>query len=175
MEAIAFYSRVASKAQAAFIIFYSLESSPSCLMIDRTDNTLGFIGGMVESGESLEEAAIREASEEIGHMVTAHLEPLVAHNIGTITTHAFTAEVGATELETIHAQAETGIHYGVELNSATISSLSKSELIALLPRPMAPSVREELIHFLFKANIYKPSTLVQICEKAGYDLQELLR
>lgn len=44
---------------------------------------------MVENGETLEQAATRKVSEEVGHDISVKLEPLVAHDIGPITRHAF--------------------------------------------------------------------------------------
>lgn len=57
--------------QAVFVILYSDDflgnpHNKKILTAVRWDNRFGYIGGRVEKGESLEEALVREVSEEIG-------------------------------------------------------------------------------------------------------------
>ena len=83
MHTIDFREKIEDKGQAAFVILYALDGQPwkdyaedkygrreliipTALCNNRSDGSIGFIGGKVESGESLEEAAIREVEEEIG-------------------------------------------------------------------------------------------------------------
>jgi U8 snoRNA-decapping enzyme len=199
MQTITFDAKVDTKPQAAFVIFYALDGKPwenypkdqlerhkltipVCLMLNRSDGTLGFIGGMVEEGETLEEAAKREVREEIGHTMTVDIKPLIAHDIGPITTHAFITEITYKQLRNIQEKAINGPHFGSEITGVFLphlidydSTIGKGGgLINLLKTPMAPSVREELVHFLLKKNVVAKDSLSSLCERAGFNLVQLL-
>ena len=199
MEVIDFESQVTDKRQAAFVIFYALDGMPwlnypsdhpgrheltipTCLMINRSDGNIGFIGGMIEPGETLLDAATREVEEEIGHTIDLQLEPVVAHDIGPITTHAFLSETTYEELRKIQEKAITGVHFGSELTGVFMPHLidytaaigKGGGLVNLLKASMAPSVREEMVHFLLKTEILDKETLEAICHDAGYELVKLL-
>lgn len=198
MRAIPFDTKL-YKRQATFVIFYCKSTQPwkdypadnsgrhnlrfpVCLMINRSDGSLGFIGGMVEEGETLEQAARREVKEEIGHDVQVGLEGLVAHDIGAITTHAFIAEVSYKELRKIQEEATTADHFGSEITGVFLPHLVDYEkkigkgggLANLLQSVMAPSVREEMAHFLLEALNFDKQILEDICVRAGHDLEKLL-
>lgn len=175
MKVISFNTRLDNKRQAAFVIFYAPEPNPTCLMINRADKTIGFIGGMVEKGESLEQAVIREVEEEVGHRTTTNLQPIVAHDIGPITTHVFSAELTGSELRTVHDKASMGVHFGLELTGVFITRFTRNHTVDLLKTKMAPSVTEELIHFLLVKNIFNREELNIICQRANYSLDSLLR
>lgn len=199
MYTIDFQSKVEGKRQAAFVIFYALDGQPwlnygdskpkhtnlvipTCLMINRADGTLGFIGGKVEEGETLEQAAIREVQEEIGHTVAITLEEIVAHDIGGITTHAFAAQMSYEELRHIQRDALDAMHFGSEVTGLFLphlidydAAVGKGGGIApLLASNMAPSVREELVHLLLKKDIFTKEELASLAQKAGYSLENLL-
>lgn len=199
MQAIGFDTKIADKRQAAFVIFYALNGQPwmnypqdgsgrqeltipTCLMINRADGNIGFVGGMVEEGESLEQAAKREVEEEIGHTINVELKPIVAHDIGPITTHAFAAEVSYEQLRKIQEDAIHGPHFGAELTGAFLPHLLDYQAVLgkgggianTLKASMAPSVREELVHFLLNTNIFKREALQDLCLQAGFDMEALL-
>lgn len=199
MHTIEFESKL-DKPQAAFVIFYSMEAQPwayypaddsgrhelvfpVCLMINRADGAIGFIGGKVDGTETLVQAAIREVQEEIGHKVAIDLEPLIAHDIGAITTHAFTAEVSYNEMRGIQKNSVLGEHFGSEVTGVFLPHLidyrkaigKEGGILNLLQASMAPSVREELIHFLIKRNVITREELVYLCGEAGYKLSTLLQ
>lgn len=199
MKSIDFNEKVNGKRQAAFVIFYALDGKPwenypadklnrhrlvipVCLMLNRADGALGFIGGMVEEGETLIEAATREVQEEIGHSIEVELEPLVAHDIGPISTHVFSALATYEQLRKIQGEAINGSHFGAELTGVFLphlidynSAIGKGDgLVNLLKAPMAPSVREELIHFLLKKEVINKEPLKSLCKEAGFDLDRLL-
>jgi len=198
MKVIPFDSKL-DKRQATFVIFYCKSAQPwkdypadnsgrhdlhfpVCLMINRADGSLGFIGGMVEEGETLEEAARREVKEEIGHDIQADLSGLVAHDIGAITTHAFIAEVPYEQLRKIQEEATAADHFGSEITGILLPHLVDYEkaigkgggLTNLLQSAMAPSVREEMAHFLLEVLGFDREVLVDICSRSGHDLDELL-
>lgn len=199
MKAIEFYAKL-EKRQAAFVIFYTREARPwenynndksgrhnlifpVCLMINRADGAIGFIGGMVDGDETLEQAAIREVEEEIGHKVDIDLGAIVAHDIGPITTHAFAAEVSYEQLRAIQENATQAQHFGSEVTGVFLPHIVDYEktvgksggLVNLLQSSMAPSVREEFVHFLLKKDLVPKESLERFCSNAGYSLSELLQ
>jgi len=191
---------VPRKRKAAFVIFYCLNRKPwesyreadeerkaltipTCLMINRWDGTIGFIGGRIEKGEAFEEAVKREVFEEIGHELSLKPEPIVAHDIGPITTHAFAVEVSSEEILHIQRDASLSEDFGSEVTGVFLPHLidydsttksRKGGIIELYRSSMAPSVREELTHFLLKRKVFSKSQLEDICKKAGFDLPTLL-
>lgn len=75
---------------AVLALIYPRDRSPHIVLIRRTSTVLhhkdqiGFPGGQIEHGESLEQAALREAHEEIGLLpdsvrILGHLTPLYIH------------------------------------------------------------------------------------------------
>lgn len=200
MHTIDFNTKLDSKKQAAFVIFYALDGKPwenypednsgrqnlvipTCLVNNRSDGSLGFIGGRVDGNETLEEAAIREVQEEIGHTVSGKLEPIVAHDIGPITTHAFAIEMPYTQLRVLQDNVMHAPHFGSEVTDVFLPHLIDYDkklgkgggIVNLIQNSMAPSVREELVHFLIRKNIFPKEELETICQKAGYALDELLK
>jgi 8-oxo-dGTP pyrophosphatase MutT (NUDIX family) len=198
MQTIDFHAKL-DKPQAAFVIFYAMATQPwkdyptdnsgrhhltfpVCFMLNRSDGAIGFIGGKVDGNETLEEAAIREVEEEVGHKVTVKLEPLVAHDIGPITTHAFAAEVTYDQLRSMQRDATAAAHFGSEVTGVFLPHLVDYELaigkggglVNLIQTSMAPSVREELTHFLLSKQILPKEALSDLCKRAGYSLEELL-
>jgi len=199
VHAIDFYEKIPGKAQNAFVIFYAVDGKPylnyegvsselreraipTCIMLMRDDGKMGFVGGRVEEGETLEEAAIREVSEEINASGSFDLEPIVAHDIGTMTTHAFAAEVSYDALLEMQKKAIDAQHFGSEIVGVFLPHIIDFEEIYgnwggiqnIVQGAMAPSVREEFFHFLVKKNILPQSTLEGIAKKAGYSLSKLL-
>lgn len=200
MHTINFSDKVDGKTQAVFVIFYALHGQPwksypadnsgrhsliipTFLMINRSDGAIGFIGGKVEGHETLEQAAIREVREEIGHSVTLDLVPLVAHDIGPITSHAFMCEMSYTDLRAMQNDAIHAEHFGSELTGVFLPHLIDYQkevgrhggVVNLLASAMAPSVREEIVHFFLHKHIFAQDHLSDLCEAAGYNLEDLLK
>ena len=73
---------------------------PAVIMIDRWDGRMGFPGGSVEPGESLEAALVREIKEEIGISVRPEKLEAVAAFEGKRLTHLFGLNV--LEIEFLH-------------------------------------------------------------------------
>ncbi len=191
---------VPGKKKAAFVIFYCLDwkpwknyreadeerrelTIPTCIMINRWDGMIGFIGGKVDKGESFEEAIRREVWEEIGHNLTLRLEPIVAHDIGSITTHAFAVNISQDEIIHLQRDAALSEDFGSEVTGVFLPHLidydsstksRKGGVVELYKSSMAPSVREELTHFLLKKKIFTNLELESICRRATFDLSVLL-
>lgn len=200
MNKIDFNTKVEGKPQAAFVILYSLEGNPwfnypekspelkdlvipTCLMINRSDGRIGFLGGKVEPGETLEEAARREVSEESGYTLDTPIEEIVAHDIGPITTHAFALQLSYTEIKEIQEKAMHTPYFGNEVTGVFLAQLIDYQLMfgkwggiaELIKNNFAPSVREELVHFLLNKDIFTKEQLSDICERGNYSLQNLLQ
>jgi 8-oxo-dGTP pyrophosphatase MutT (NUDIX family) len=199
IHTIDYKRKIDDKPQAVFVIIYAVDGKPwqgntgsyaemseikipSCLMVMRWDGTSGFVGGKVEGLETFEDTIKREMQEEIGSSLDLKLEPIVAHDIGPITTHACAAEVTYDELLKIRTQAlqdvesqTTGVFCPYLVVYDDISTKKKGGLVNLLQTPFAPSVREELIHFLLKKEIFTKQKLTEIVKKAGFTLEDLLQ
>lgn len=200
MKVVDINKEIPGKKKAAFVIFYCLDwqpwktyrevdeerrklTVPTCLMINRWDGTIGFIGGIVDKNESFEKAIKREVLEEIGHKLSLKLEPIVAHDIGPITTHAFSVQITHEEILHIQKDAALSEDFGSELTGVFLPHLidydsstksRKGGIVELYKNSMAPSVREELTHFLLKKKIFSRTKLKNICKRAGFNLLRLL-
>jgi U8 snoRNA-decapping enzyme len=109
------------KKQAAFLALYTehpiyenyLEipeasrkmNVPLVLMVHRWDGTIGFPGGIVEEGENIRQALLREIMEEIGHDITAYrndAEFVCSHHVSSsLETHLFALKISFEEYRTI--------------------------------------------------------------------------
>ena len=150
-------------------------------MMNRADGQVGFIGGGVEEGESLEVAVTREVQEEIGHNIQTPLTSLVAHECETFTTHVFTSTVSYDQLKTMQTEAEKAEHFGSETTGLFLPHLfdysvvkRKGAIQNLIANSLAYTVREELMYFLLAFEIFHLDDLTRYCHEAGYSLEELL-
>lgn len=202
MQQIKFREKVENKSQAVFVIFYALDGKPwenygekmtdkrpemiipTCLISNRWDGTIGFIGGMVDGNQSFEETIKHEALEEAGYKIEERkLEEIVAHDIGSITTHAFACQLTYQELKSIQIKIFDASDLGSEVTGVFLPHLvdyekeigKKAGIVLFLKTSMAPSVREELVHFLLQKNIFSNEELSDICHRAGYNLEELVK
>lgn len=112
-QRVEFGKVVPDKKNTTFLIIYVDEISPwkyfkdqtnikcpAIIMIDRWDGRMGFPGGTVEEGESIEEALQREIKEEIGiNIKVEKLKPIVSFE-WKILSHTFALRL--TEIEFLH-------------------------------------------------------------------------
>lgn len=199
MKKVKFDQKIAGKPQAVFSILYALDGKPwanypgsngranliipTCIMINRSDGWIGFVGGKVDQNETLEEAAKREVREEIGYEVTSPLENIVAHDIGPFTTHVFAVQLTYEDLREIQKNSPQASHFGSEITGVFLPHLinqnqlysTRGSIAGIIKSSLAPSVREELIHFLVNKKILPQKELSEICDSCGYSLETLLR
>ncbi len=201
MHTIQFREKIENKKQAIFVILYALDGQPwknyrekmsdkrpemiipTFLVSNRWDGTIGFIGGFIDNDETFEQTIKHEALEEAGFDIgNRKLEEIVAHDIGPITTHAFACEMTYQELKSIQTNISNASDLGSEVTGVFLPHLvdyeteigKKAGIVQFLQSSMAPSVREEVIYFLIKKNIFNRTNLSDICNRSGYNLEELL-
>lgn len=68
---------------------YRASLFPMVLMIHRWDGAIGFVGGFLDEGNTIEEQARKEGVEEIGVTFDARLVPLVSHETKWMTVHLY--------------------------------------------------------------------------------------
>jgi 8-oxo-dGTP pyrophosphatase MutT (NUDIX family) len=201
MHVIDFNTKIKNKIQAIFVIFFVVDGKPwkgytnsygeiadtpipMCLVVHRWDGSIGFVGGKVDGKETFKETLEREVKEEVGIDFKWEYDPIVAHDVGPITTHAVAVKVSYEELLEIRKKASTQSTIESQTTGFStphlvvydiISKNKKGGLIELYKTSMAPSVREELTHFLLKKKIYTKEQLQVIVKKAGFSLEDLLR
>lgn len=126
---------------AAFVMFHT---DNLILMNARWNGTWGFPGGMVEEGESLLQAAVRECEEEIGAKVgLADVEYKCNHLVREgLTSHAFSCKVSYDKLMEITKTAMIGeATHAEELNGVGLFDIDRHNFYKM---PLAPTVIEEL-------------------------------
>lgn len=158
------------KAQGAFIIFlchecvwsgYPKESDkqtdqsiPLVFMLNRWDGQVGFPGGKLEEGETLQQCAVRELKEETGIVIgTSELQPFVSLQFGTyipFISHAFIAHRSFEEMRKMCMEVTLSENFGSEITGAFLAPLhtyqnrGNAGLPVLLRSSLADSVREEI-------------------------------
>lgn len=153
---------------AAFVAFvsdpgYLYRADPRCASNEQLWNTqvatlgyivrwngeLGFVGGQVDPGETLAEAALREAQEEIGVTLDpVRLEPFCSHSMtgkgDPQNTHLYLYRVSMEEMYQLRQSALNAPHSRTELAGFVITHLVKETPDLLLQQKWAGTAREEL-------------------------------
>lgn len=158
---------------------------PAILLLNRWDGRVGFAGGEVDGDETLAQAAIREAKEEINLVLNeCDIEPICSHEFAigkgkSLRTHLFSKECSAYELFEI--QKETlvnGDDYGSEImgsNMILVGDFGRGKgFPTFISSPMATSVREELIELILSKNLVSRGELENMVKLSGFDLEELV-
>lgn len=100
---------------------------PSVYMVMRWDGTLGFFGGRVDPGETIEQAAVREVFEE----ANLDIDPEALVHISTtgndrVDNHLFGYVVTAAKFEAIAREAPLAEHYWSECQGILPIKLAKT-------------------------------------------------
>lgn len=159
---------VLGERNSAFVAFVSapehLYRAPSCQewgseawnaklatlgYIVRWNGELGFVGGQVDAGESLEEAVVREALEEIGaELDRTRLTPVCSHAMtgkgATQHTHLYLYQVSLEEMYALRRQALDALHARTELAGFVVAHLAPDTPDILLKQKWAGTAQDEL-------------------------------
>lgn len=133
---------------------------PLLLMIDRWDGCKGFIGGIVEEGETLIQAAIRELKEEMGYDLKNEdilsQEFISSHEMINLVTHLTAIEVSFEKLKEIMASLVNAEHYLSEVSGVSaiqfINYPHKKSFDKFINSSFAPSVKEEIVDLVLAKN-----------------------
>jgi len=115
----------------------------------RWDGELGFVGGQVDTGESLEAALLREAQEEIGVTLNPeYLEPVCSHLMTgkgvTQHTHLYLYRVTLEEMYDLRAAAIATLHSCTELAGFVVAHMGAQAPDVLQQQKWAGTGLEEL-------------------------------
>lgn len=115
-------------------------------MVSRWDSTQGFVGGMVDSGETIEQAALRECVEEVGYEVDpGRLHLVCTHKASdNMNTHMFACSVTREELYDIQRSALDAEHSRIEAGAFIVHHIFADSFQNLIESSLAKTVREEL-------------------------------
>lgn len=147
-----------NKRNAAFVAFYTKnvelhvdhklygETVTLLGMNMRLDGTQGFPGGMVDEGETLRQAAVREVKEEINTYVSEDdLVPVVTLTYSEdLNTHLFSCEISQELMDNIKHNYLLSTHGSMESSAFITHHITPSSFETILRSQLAPTVRDEL-------------------------------
>jgi hypothetical protein len=112
----------------------------------RLDGTQGFPGGMVDEGETLRQAAVREIKEEINTYVSEDdLVPVVTLAYSEdLNTHLFSCEISQELMNNIKHNYLLSTHGACESSAFITHHVTPGSFETLLRSQLAPTVRDEL-------------------------------
>lgn len=131
-------------------------------LVKRWDASLGFIGGKVDEGETLLQAAVRETKEESGYTIPEErLAPFCTHwmndNGFEQHTHVFLCEVTPDEMYEIQKSTATAQHSRVEAAGFNVVHMVKESFTNLRACQWAGTGKEELEILLASGLIEAPT------------------
>lgn len=134
----------------AFVSPVGTDGAPVNLgYIVRWNGELGFVGGQVDAGESLEQALLREAYEEVGaDLDPARLVPVCSHAMTgkgpTQHTHFYVYQVSRDELFALRQEALLAPHAQTEVAAFVVAHLTQEVPDILLQQKWAGTGKDEL-------------------------------
>jgi len=159
-------------------------------MTVRSDGTLGFPGGIVEDGESVEQGLNRECLEEInagrdatsvedGDFLCCHLKS--GHpEFGDVELHFYAKEISVEAFKAIEADAGQAVHFGTEIYGLTRVPLhTRPYGLKGLPRFLcnvfAGNARSQLLYGLQSAGLLNQREVQKALADADEFAKETLR
>lgn len=122
----------------------------------RWNGELGFVGGMVDEGETLVEAVVRECMEEAGCLVEpSRLVPVCSHSMvgrepdAAKHTHLYLCRVTADELFQIRRQALDAPHARTEMSAFAVTHMTPEAPDVLMGQKWAGTAAEQLKALLY--------------------------
>jgi len=117
----------------------------------RWNGELGFVGGLVDEGETLVDAVVRECYEEVGYRVDpARLEQVCSHSMvgreptEAKHTHLYVCRVSADELFQIRRQSVDAPHARTEMSAFAVTHMTPDAPDVLLGQKWAGTAVEQL-------------------------------
>ena len=163
---------------------YEIENSerkmPEALFIFSWRGIFGLPGGELENGESHLKGLQREITEELGYKSNLELfKYICSHQLDDEqVVHLYSYEVNQTHLEFIQDGFRSGSDSRAEIAGANllqISEFGEFGLSAFLQNNLHFCVREELVIAIQELNLMSSKELTKICEKAGFNIEFLLK
>lgn len=143
------YDEVSKEAQKTIV--------PLVIMLQRWDGTIGFIGGNVDSGESLNSAAIREFSEESGYALSSDqikkIDFVCSHETDNIVTHLMTIKVTEYVLRDILINSHKAKHFMSEGSLFTTQMINYPHMKSFdnfMKNNFAITVKEQIMEVVDK-------------------------
>lgn len=175
IEKIETGARSGNKEQAVFIMLYAetdiwrnyqeiSESArktivPVVLMLQRWDGKIGFIGGNVEEGEDLLNAALREFKEEAGFVIKdeylENIQLLCSHETKNLVTHLMGWKVPEAVLREVLINNHKADHFMSEGTLFTTQMINYSHTNTFdnfMKNNFSPTVKEEIAVIIDKLN-----------------------
>lgn len=164
---------------------------PQVLVVGRSDGKLGFVGGHIDHPvhddttdiEAIEDGLSREVLEEVGYHLVEEPEPLVRVKGPRLDKYVFSLELPHEELAVVASQAHNAEHFGSEITGTLMLQIADYEVITgknyggiqnVLRMPFAASARQELAQLIIKKELMLPDDFERACNKANFQLPELL-
>lgn len=126
-------------------------------IIKRADVSFGFVGGKVDEGETLVQAAIRECKEEVNADITENqLELFCSHKGVSQNTHLFLCKVTPEEIYDIQKKSCTAEHGRIESSGFNVVHMINDSFENLKKLPWAGTGLQEIKLLLESEYIKRP-------------------
>lgn len=143
------YDEISKEAQKTIV--------PLVLMLQRWDGKIGFIGGNVDIGEDLTEAAVREFSEESGYALSSDqikkLDFVCSHETQDLVTHLMAMKVTEYVLKDIIINSHKAKHFMSEGTLFTTQMINYPHMKSFdnfMQNNLAITVKEQISEAIIK-------------------------
>uniref|UniRef100_A0A7S4URW4 U8 snoRNA-decapping enzyme n=2 Tax=Guillardia theta TaxID=55529 RepID=A0A7S4URW4_GUITH len=155
----------------------------------RFDGKLGFFGGIVEPGESMQQALVRELREELNYVASPNLEGfehVVSHEVPSerMRAHFYAKEVTTEEFFEVERNAHKALHFGSEtlgvfraplfINDADEFGADAAGMPNFLRGNFHQAVVEELLCLIARKRLISQAKLSSVAAATGIVLSQVL-